>query len=413
MFTDFFYLLRARGLDVSPGEWLTLQGALDKGLAKDGLTAFYHLCRCILACDESQYDRLDQAFYEYFKGIGPAEDLPERFLEWLRVPKPARAFPDAGYEAFVKDYEQLMRMFEERKKEQKERHDGGAWWIGTGGASPFGHSGAGGRELVIRAGGDGAGGSGAVRVAGERHFLDFRQDRQLDTRTFQTAFRKLRQLSARVGAELTELDLEGTVRETSERAGLLSLVFEKPRKNTVKLLMLIDSGGSMYPFTQMTGRLFAAVSAANHFKDLQFYYYHNCVYKKLYLAPECRRGEWVDTEHVLKTLGADYKVIFVGDGSMAAYELMQKEGAGFFGTPNELSGYEWLMRFKRHFRRLVWFNPIAKGRWSKARGAETIKAIGGLLPMYPLTIDGLEAGIKSLLSTRGDMGIDDRAGARK
>ena len=163
MFTDFFYLLRAGGLEVSPNEWLTLQDALDKGLAKDGLTAFYNLCRCVLVSDESEYDKLDLAFYEYFKGIETPEDLPERFLEWLRAPKPVKSFSDAAYEAFVSDYEQLMRMFEERKKEQTERHDGGIWWIGTGGASPFGNSGAGGRGLTIRAGGeDGAGGGGAV-----------------------------------------------------------------------------------------------------------------------------------------------------------------------------------------------------------------------------------------------------------
>jgi uncharacterized protein with von Willebrand factor type A (vWA) domain len=407
MFTDFFYMIRARGLNVSLGEWLTLQNALDKGLARDGLSAFYNLCRCLLVSDESEYDKLDLAFYEYFKGIEAPEDLPERFWEWLRDPIAAKEFDAAAYEAFVKDYEQLMRMFEDRKKEQAERHDGGTWWIGTGGASPFGHSGAGGSRLAVRAGGDEehardgwSGSGGAVRVAGRRNFRDFRQDKQLDIRTFQTAFRKLRQLSARIDEARTEFDLEKTVQRTSGNAGRLSLVFDKPRKNTVKLLILIDSGGSMYPFTRLTGRLFAAVSAANHFKDLKFYYYHNCVYKKLYTTPECRRGEWVDTDHVLKTLDADYKAIFVGDGSMATYELMQKEGAGFFGTPNELSGHEWLVRFKRHFKRLVWLNPIAEARWEAARGAQTIGLIKELLPMYPLTLDGLEAGIRSLLAIR-------------
>ena len=407
MFTDFFYLLRARGLEVSPNEWLTLQDALDKGLAKDGLTSFYNLCRCVLVSDESEYDKLDLAFYEYFKGIETPKDLPERFLEWLRTPKPARGFPDAAdaaYEAFVSDYEQLMRMFEERKKEQTERHDGGTWWIGTGGASPFGNSGAGGRGLTIRAGGeDGAGGGGAVQVAGRRQYRDFRQDKQLDIRTFQTAFRKLRQLSARVDSAPTELDLDETVSRTSRNAGRLSLVFEKPRKNTVKLLILIDSGGSMYPFTRLTGRLFAAVSAANHFKDLKFYYFHNCVYKKLYTSPECRRGEWIGTDQVLKTLDADYKVIFVGDGSMATYELMQKEGAGFFGSVNELSGYEWLARFISHFKRLVWLNPLSEKQWETARGARTIELIRERIPMYPLTLDGLETAIRALLATRNPL----------
>jgi uncharacterized protein with von Willebrand factor type A (vWA) domain len=414
MFTDFFYLMRARGLDVSPGEWLTLESALDKGLANNGLSAFYHLCRCVLVSDESQYDTFDLAFYEYFKGVETPEDLPARFLEWLRNPKPAKDFSDAEYEAFVADLDQLMRMFEERKKEQTERHDGGTWWIGTGGASPFGNAGANAvrRELVIKAGGDDPAGSdpaeggdgdaigGAVRTAGERHYRDFRQDKQLDIRTFQTAFRRLRQLSARVDAAKTELDIGETVKETSENAGRLSLVFEKPRKNTVKLLILIDSGGSMYPFTRLTGRLFAAVSAANHFKDLKFYYFHNCVYKKLYTTPELKRGEWIDTDQALRNAGADYKVIFVGDASMATYELMQKEGAGFFGTPNELSGYEWLARFKRHFKRLVWLNPMPEARWEKARGAQTIKLVAERIPMYPLTIDGLEAAIKALLAVR-------------
>lgn len=394
--------MRARGLDVSPGEWLALECALDLGLAKNGLSAFYNLCRCVLVKGESQYDKFDIAFYEYFGGVKTPEDLPARFLQWLKAPKPGKDFPDAAYEAFVADFEQLMRMFEERKNEQAERHDGGIWWIGTGGASPFGNAGAGGRDLAIRAGGEDSAirGGGAVRASGERHYRDFRQDKQLDIRTFQTAFRRLRQLSARVDAAKTELDIDETVKETSENAGRLSLVFEKPRRNTVKLLILIDSGGSMYPFTQLTGRLFAAVSAANHFKDLKFYYFHNCVYKKLYTAPGLKRGEWLDTDQALKNLGADYKVIFVGDASMATYELTQKEGAGFFGTPNELSGYEWLARFKRHFKRLAWLNPMPEARWEKARGAQTIELIAKCVPMYPLTIDGLEAAIKGLLAVR-------------
>ena len=280
MFLEFFYLLRARGLDVSINEWMTLVEALDKGLAKASLTGFYHLCRSILIKTESDYDKFDQVFAEYFKGVETPEDLPEEFWKWLEEGDIERALDDLGdKELFAKELDELLRMFEERIKEQKERHDGGNYWIGTGGTSTMGRGGY--NPAGIRVGGRSRHKT-ALQVAGERNFKDFREDTILDIRSFQMAFRKLRQYSSRVDGQERVLDVDKTVDETCDNGGLLSLAYEKPRKNTVKVLLLIDSEGSMLPYSRLCNMLFQAVSRSNHFKDLKIYYFHNAIYDQLY-----------------------------------------------------------------------------------------------------------------------------------
>ena len=172
-------------------------------------------------------------------------------------------------------------------------------------------------------------------MAGERNFKDFRQDTILDIRQFQMAFRKLRQYSSRVDGEKTELDIDKTIDETCENAGMLKLVYDRPRKNTVKLLLLIDSDGSMLPYSRLCNRLFQAVSRSNHFKDLKIYYFHNCIYDHLYTTPYCKKEDWVETNWVLNTLDSEYKVIFVGDAAMAPSELYRKGGNAIIGLWNE------------------------------------------------------------------------------
>ena len=237
----------------------------------------------------------------------------------------------------------------------------------------------------------------ALQIAGERNFKDFRDDKVLDIRQFQVAFRKLRQYSSRIDAAKTELDIDATIDETCENAGMLHIVYDKPRKNTVKLLLLIDSDGSMLPYSRLCNRLFQAVSKANHFKDLKVYYFHNCIYDNLYTTPYCKRGDWVETNWVLNNLDSEYKVIFLGDAAMAPSELFRKGGNAIIGLGNDELGIDWLKKFRRRYKRCVWLNPIDKDSWEYTYGYRTIQAIKEVFPMFELTLDGLEAAIKKLL----------------
>ena len=395
MFLDFFYLLRARGLNVSMDEWLSLIEALNKGLCESSLTNFYYLCRSVVIKSESDFDKFDTVFAEYFGGIESEDDLPEEFWKWLSEDVRIRDINDKGMlDDFLLELEELLARFKERMEEQKERHDGGNYWIGTGGTSTMGHGGY--HERGIRTGGEGRHRS-AVQIAGARHFKDFRQDNVLDIRNFQMAFRKLRQFSSRIETAKTELDIDETIDETCNNAGNLKLVFNKPRKNTVKLLLLFDSDGSMLPYADMCNRLFQAVSKSNHFKDLKVYYFHNCVYEHLYTTPRCKKGEWIDTSWALRAYDSEYKVIFIGDGSMAPSELLRKGGNSFIGLFNEEPGIEWLTKFKKRYKKAIWLNPIRERDWEYMYGNQTVKQIGEVFPMFELTIDGLEKGIKKLL----------------
>lgn len=397
MFLSFFYLLKARGLKPSMNEWMTLMDALDKGLADSGLFGFYNLCRSILVTSEADFDKFDLTFTEFFDGVTADEVLAEEFLKWLSTDRLTLEDQRRFAEAMEYDLDELLKMFEERKKEQKERHDGGNYWIGTGGTSPFGNSGF--SHSGILAGGPGRQGR-ALKVAGERNYKDFRQDNIIDVRQFQVAFRKLRNYSSKIDAAKTELDIDETVKKTSENAGLLKLSFEKPRKNTIKLLMLFDAGGSMMSYSQLTSRLFSAVSKANHFKDLKLYYFHNCVYDKLYNDPYCRTGDWVDTQYVINNLDSEYRLIIVGDAAMAPSELLMVGGNASYEFYNELPGLEWLEKLKSHYPKTIWFNPISADIWDRVYGNRTIGIVRETIPMYELSLDGLDEGIGKLLVYR-------------
>lgn len=395
MFLEFFYLLRARGLDVSINEWMTLIEALDKGLANASLMGFYRLCRSVLIKSESDYDKFDRVFSEYFQGIETPEDLPDQFWKWLSESERERDLGDYGdKELFARELEELLQMFEERIKEQKEKHDGGNYWIGTGGTSPMGRGGY--NPSGIRVGGKSRHKT-ALQVAGERNFRDFREDTILDIRQFQMAFRKLRQYSSRVDCAEKELDVDKTIDETCDNGGMLKLAYEKPRKNTVKVLLLIDSDGSMLPYSRLCNRLFQAVRKSNHFKDLQVYYFHNAIYDNLYTTPRCKIRDSVETEWVFNKLDSDYKVIFVGDAAMAPSELYRPGGNAIIGLFNRETGMEWFQKFKKRFKKQIWLNPISKSSWEYTYGAHTIHDIGQVFPMFELTLDGLEAGIRKLL----------------
>lgn len=400
MFIDFFYKLRDTGLDVSVNEWLTVMEALRKGLCKSSLTEFYHVCRAIVVRSESEFDKFDTAFADYFKDIKKFDEIPKEIYEFLENPK-AMAEDFDKLAADLRNgnltLEDLQRLLRERLEEQKERHDGGIYWIGTGGGSTMGHSGY--SPKGIRVGGEGRLRS-ALQMAGEHNYKDFRDDNILDTRQLQVAFRRLRQFSSRVEGPKTELDVEKTIQKTCDNAGRLKLVFDRPRQNTVKLVVLFDSGGSMHRYSQMCSALFQAVSKSNHFKDLKIYYFHNCIYDQLYTTPECRYDKSVETNWVLRNLNKDYKIIFVGDAAMSPTELLSVGGNYYYGVFNEEPGIEWIRKFKNKYKNVVWLNPIAENRWIHTYGYDTIRMISKEVDMYELTVSRMEYALKKLIASK-------------
>jgi len=399
MFTDFFYLLRKRGLKISLFEWFGLLEALEKGLVQSSLTEFYYVSRAILIKTEADFDKFDLAFAEYFKGVKAYDELPREVLDWLAQVKELGFFDQDEVDGRTTfDLEKLRQMLEERLKEQDDKHNGGKYWIGTGGTSVMGHSGY--SATGIRVGGEGRN-RRALQVAGERSFQDFRDDSTLDMRQFQLAFRRLRQFSSREDGPRDELNLEETINETGDNAGRLKLVFDRPRINTVKLMILFDSGGSMWPFAGICNLLFQSVSKASHFKDLKIYYFHNCFYERLYTTPGCYEAESVETEWVLRNLDSSYKVIVVGDASMAPSELLNAGGNNNYYHYNEEPGIAWIRRVTQKYEKLVWFNPLSELYWSNGYyGSQTIGLLQKEVKMLHLSVKGLEEGIKYLIAAR-------------
>ena len=389
MFTDFLYHLRARGIAVSLTEWLPLLRALTEGHARANLEVFYHLARALLVKRESQYDLYDQAFVEHFRGVEGHFDLDEQLLEWLSDPVLPRELSEEEKAALrALDFDELRRTFEERLEEQKERHDGGDRWIGTGGASPFGHGGT--NPAGIRVGGPG-GGRSAVQVAEERRFRNLRSDRVLDTRQIGMALRRLRRLGQEEGVE--ELDLEATV-DSSARNAEIDLIFGPPRKNRIKLLLLIDVGGSMDPHGELCERLFSAAHAANHFQKFEVRFFHNCPYERLFT--DIYHGKAELTADVLKWLDRRWSVLFVGDAWMSPYELTHVGGAIDLFHHNRVTGLEWLERIRARCPSSVWLNPEPMRIWN----APSIQLIRQVFPMMELTLDGLAEAVDVLAGRR-------------
>ena len=400
MFTKFFYTCKAKGLHITLSEWLTLQEALDKGLAGSSLTGFYYLARMILVKSETDFDKFDLAFDECFKAMKSENEVGSEMLRWLDksdmlelAHEDARKWLNEGEDLQI-DKEDVEEKFKERLKDQDTEHNGGSYWIGTMGKTSFGNLG--GNVGGVRVGGK-TGYQSAFAVVGARKYRDFRDDRMLDNRQFQMAFRRLRQFSTKLDVPKTELDIPGTVDKTCSNGGCLQIVMEKPRKNSVKLLLLFDSGGTMIPFSSLMNELFQAVNKSNHFKDVKCYYFHNCIYSKLYKTPECENGDWVDTDWVFRNLDSDYKVIIVGDAAMAPEELYSDSG-NYRGPNGGLSGWEWLQLMKRHYKKIIWLNPKMAPGHAPWREAET--AIKEILPMYKLTVEGLNQGMIRLMTNK-------------
>ncbi|MFC1966644.1 VWA domain-containing protein [Chloroflexota bacterium] len=385
MFTDFFYILKRRKVPVSITEWMTLMEALDKGCITN-LDEFYFLARAILIKSEAHYDHYDVAFQEYFKGVEGSDDISEQILDWLRDPLNRMPFFEESEGLFNQmDFDELLQELEKRLQEQTEQHDGGGYWIGRGGTSPFGHSGY--HPAGIRIGGESRG-RHAVQIAQERRFRNYRSDLTLDVRQIKIALKGLRKLS-RTGLE-DELDLDETIHATARNVGDIELIWRRSRKNAVKVLLLMDVGGSMERFALLCSQLFSAAHSSTHFKDFHYYYFHNCIYDSLY--HDIERKESISTDHLLRTMGPDYKLILVGDARMGPWELTEEYGAIDRYERNEIPGILWLKRIAEHFTRCVWINPDEPHFWIHP----TIKMVGKLFPMFPLTIDGLGQAVRRL-----------------
>ncbi|MCB9724186.1 MAG: VWA domain-containing protein [Spirochaetaceae bacterium] len=393
VFLDFFYTLRQAGLKVTLQEWRMLLECLERGLHDSRLEGFYHIARACLVKSESDFDTFDLVFAKYFEGLEGAIEIPPELLEWLAEPKPFEALSEEMRAALEHlDIDELMRRFAETMAEQTERHDGGSRWVGTGGRSPFGHGGE--HPTGIRVGGAGRGRM-AMKVLEDREFADYRTDVALDVRNVKLALRRLRQLTRTDGPE--ELDVDGTIDRTCREAGEIELVFRPKRKNDVRLLLLMDVGGTMDPYYEPVSRLLTALHEERGLRDFKAYYFHNCVYERVFETGRLMRKESILTADLLRTYGERWKLLVVGDAAMHPSELESARGNIDPRRETETSGLAWLDRLQRHFDRSVWVNPDRPAEWAMS---STCRTISSLFPMYPLTVAGLEDAVKALVGAR-------------
>jgi uncharacterized protein len=373
MLIDFFFTLKEAKLPVSIKEFLVLLEAMQKNMISNSLDEFYFLSRTTLIKDEAHYDKFDQAFGLYFHGIATLfEKIDEIPLDWLmkRMQRELTPEQQAALEKF--GYDKLMDRLKELLKEQKERHEGGNKWIGTGGTSPFGNGGQ--NPEGIRIGGQG-GNRTAVKVWEQRAFRDYDSERELGTRE---------------GAQ-DELALDDTIRATANNAGWLDLRMQAERKNKVKILMLMDVGGSMDDHIARAEELFSA--AKSEFKNMEFFYFHNCVYETLWKNNRRRHAERFSTWDVIRKYPPDTKLIFVGDATMSPYEVLQPGGSVEYN--NEEAGAVWLQRFISTFPKFIWLNPEPEGLWQYRQSIAIIRQLMSNR-MFPVTIEGLERGMTML-----------------
>lgn len=390
MFVDFFFELRRRKVPVSTQEWMTLMEGLALGLHDSSLTGFYELARAICVKNVTHYDAFDAAFLQVFEGISKdALEITNELQKWLSDPKQRKFLSEEELKMLAQlDPDQLRELFEKRLAEQKEQHDGGNRWIGTGGTSPFGQNG---QHPTGMAVGDG-GSRSAMQIAMQRKYREYRNDVILDVRKIDLALRLLREIG-REGAQ-AELDLDATIDQTAKNAGDLEIVMRAPERNKTKLVLLMDVGGSMDPHVELMERLFTAASRTGRFARFRHYYFHNCVYEAVFEDSNFRKP--VTVADLLATSDRDEKLVVVGDASMHPAELLQAGGSIYFSTRTRRTGLEWMQLLAEHYRKAIWLNPEPESYW----GQPTIRLLRNVFAMYPLTIDGLERGVKHLI--RGD-----------
>ncbi|MCW2308293.1 vWA domain-containing protein [Rhodobium gokarnense] len=390
MFVNFFQELKSAGLPVSLREYLTLMEALSVDLAEKRVEDFYYLSRATLVKDEKNLDKFDRVFGAVFKGLDLMSDavkaeIPE---EWLR--KLAEKYLTEEEKAQIEalgGWDKLMETLKERLKDQKGRHQGGSKWIGTAGTSPFGAYGY--NPEGIRIGQDESRHRRAVKVWDKREFKDLDDSVELGTRNIKVALKRLRRF-ARTGAH-DELDLDGTIRSTAHH-GYLDIQMRPERRNAVKVLLFFDVGGSMDPFIRLCEELFSA--ARMEFKTMEYFYFHNCLYERVWQNNRRRHAETVPTFDVLHKFPSDYKVIFVGDASMSPYEIAYPGGS--VEHWNEEPGTVWLQRLLAVYPRTVWLNPVPEKHWGYTHSIQMIREIVEDR-MFPLTLEGLDGAMRELV----------------
>jgi uncharacterized protein len=389
MLIDFFLHLKQRKLPVSINEFLMLLEGLKKQIVGQSIDEFYIFSRACLVKDERNFDKFDRAFGEYFKGvtqlIGPDANIP---LDWLarKFQKEFTAEEKAAIAA-MGGLDKLMQRLKELLDEQKERHEGGNKWIGTNGKSPFGNGGY--NPEGVRIGGPSAGNRTAVKVWEQRAYRDYDDQVELGTRNIKVAMRRLRKF-ARQGAEL-ELDLDDTITSTARNAGYLDIKLQPERHNTVKVLLMMDVGGSMDDHIKRTEELFSA--AKSEFKHMEFFYFHNCVYDFVWKNNYRRNTEKHLTWDIIRKYNNDYRLIFVGDATMSPYEVLQPGGSVEYN--NDEAGAVWLQRLVDRFPKFAWLNPEPEASWEYRQSISVIKQIMGNR-MYPVTMQGLEKAMREL-----------------
>lgn len=392
MFTRFFTELRDAKLPVSITEYLTLLRAVRDGVAGGSVNDFYYLSRAALVKDERHLDRFDRVFGHVFQGMEALDelfgaDIPDEWLQKLAelnlTDEEKRQIEAMG------GWDKLMETLRQRLEEQKGRHQGGSKWVGTAGTSPYGAYGY--NPEGVRIGQDGNRNFRAVKVWDKREFRNLDDTVELGTRNLKVALRKLRRF-ARQGRP-DELDLDGTIRQTAKNGGWLDLQMRAERQNVVNVILFFDVGGSMDPYVKVCEELFSA--ARSEFKHLEFFYFHNCPYERLWKDNRRRHVERIDTAEVLRTYGADYKAVFVGDASMSPYEIAVAGGSVEHMNPEP--GGVWIKRMTEHFHRSIWLNPVQERFWQYTQSVDMVKE---LLEdrMFPLTLDGLDRAIKELNS---------------
>ncbi len=390
MFLDFFLLLKNDGFPVTLKEYLDLLEALDREVVAYDTTDFYYLSRCVMVKDERNMDRFDGLFASYFEGAQLIDS--KRFaqipLEWLRK-NFEKILSEEDKEAIrlAGGLEELMKRFNEILEKQKKRHQGGNRWIGTGGTSAYGAYGY--NPAGIRIGQDSSRHRRAVKVWEKRQFRDLDDSVELNVRNMKMALRKLRVLTREGVGE--ELDLEKTIDSTSKNAGTLDLRFVPVKKNNVKVLMFFDVGGSMDEHIELCSRLFSA--ARHEFKHLEFYYFHNCVYERVWKNNERRLREQIPTFSVLNKYNSDYRCIMVGDASMSPWELVYPNGS--VEHNNDEPGLRWLERIKAKYPFTIWLNPVPKDEW---KWTESVRMLKDFYEdkMFPLTLAGIKEAVSAL-----------------
>ena len=393
MFFNFIDEMRAAGISASLKEHLTLLEALDRQVIEQTPEAFYYLARATFVKDEGLIDRFDQVFAKVFKGVfseygNATAEIPE---EWLKAVAEKFLTPEEMEKIkSLGSWEEIMETLKKRLEEQQGRHQGGNKWIGTGGTSPFGNAGY--NPEGVRIGGESKH-KRAVKVWEQREFKNLDATRELGTRNIKVALRRLRRF-AREGAA-DELDPDATIRGTAKQ-GWLDIHMRPERHNAVKVLLFLDVGGSMDPYVKVVEELFSA--ATTEFKNLEFFYFHNCLYESVWKDNRLRANQREKTWDVLHKFGHDYKVVFVGDAAMSPWEITQRGGS--VDHYNDEAGATWLQRVTNTYPATVWLNPVLEDRWRHSESTALIRQLVNDR-MYPLTLGGLDSAMRELTRKRG------------